>query len=69
MYWLCHGKSRAKIGEEMGLSEETIKHHLKRIFARLGVSNAIQAVVSYLDMAYYQGLHDQGDQSRPDATK
>jgi DNA-binding NarL/FixJ family response regulator len=38
------GKANKQIGAELGLSEETIKGHLKNIFSKLDVADRTHAV-------------------------
>ncbi|MES1945252.1 two-component system response regulator transcriptional regulator [Salinisphaera sp. PC39] len=40
------GASNARIGRRMGVSEDTVKWHLKQAFRRLGVSNRCAAVTA-----------------------
>jgi DNA-binding NarL/FixJ family response regulator len=42
--FLAMGPSNRRLAELAGVSEHTVKSHLKRIFAKLGVSNRAQAV-------------------------
>ncbi len=45
---LCHGNSNKEIGAALGISEDTVKGHLKSIFSKLGVSDRTQAVIAAL---------------------
>lgn len=45
--WLSEGKSNEEIGVILGISHNTVKNHLKRIFAKLGVSARSQAAYAY----------------------
>lgn len=45
---LSRGLRNRQIGEELGLAEETVKGHLKRIFRKLGVCSRTEAVATYL---------------------
>jgi DNA-binding CsgD family transcriptional regulator len=44
LYWIKEGKSTWKTAHILGLTENTIKFHLKNIFKKLGSTNRIQAV-------------------------
>jgi DNA-binding NarL/FixJ family response regulator len=48
--------SNAEIGEELFLSEATVKTHVTRILSKLGVGDRVQAVV----LAYESGLVEPG---------
>lgn len=43
--WLSQGKSNAEIGIILGISAHTVKHHLEKIFAKLGVENRHAAML------------------------
>jgi DNA-binding NarL/FixJ family response regulator len=53
---VTRGRSNAEIGEELYLSEATVKTHVTRILAKLGVRGRVQAVV----LAYESGLVEPG---------
>lgn len=53
---IARGKSNGEIGSELYLSEPTVKTHVTRIFAKLGVRDRVQAVV----LAYEAGLVQPG---------
>jgi len=46
---LVQGKSNSSIAENLCLSKRTVDNHLYRIFAKLGVSSRVEAVVYVLE--------------------
>ncbi len=46
--WVSRGKSNDEIGTILGISRNTVKNHLKRIFGKMGVTARSQAVSLYL---------------------
>jgi len=49
---VCQGKTNKQIATELGLSEKTVKAHVGRVLAKLGVSDRTQAAV----LAVREGL-------------
>ena len=41
---LCEGKSNQMIADDWGVSEDTVKTHLKRLYVRLGARDRVHAV-------------------------
>lgn len=41
---LAQGKSNKAIGQLLGIAEETVKTHLKRLYEKLGAADRAQAV-------------------------
>jgi len=44
MFLLCRGKTGPEIASAMGVSINTVKHHVRNIYAKYGVRNRIHAV-------------------------
>lgn len=43
LLFLCHGYPNSEIAEQLGISQNTVKTHLKNIYGKLGVTNRTQA--------------------------
>ncbi|MBT8208660.1 MAG: response regulator transcription factor [Acidimicrobiales bacterium] len=54
---LAAGRSNAEIAEQLYLSEATVKTHLSRVLAKLGVRDRVQAVIA----AFAAGIADATD--------
>ena len=48
---MVRGRSNREIGEALHLSPETIKAHVARLVRKLGASNRVEAVATYVSMA------------------
>jgi DNA-binding NarL/FixJ family response regulator len=51
MVLLTSGFSRQEIADELGIGEQTVKHHLKHVYAKFGVHRQIEAVNAFLEHA------------------
>ena len=43
LLFLCHGYSNGEIADQLGVTTNTVKTHLKNIYGKLGVNNRTQA--------------------------
>lgn len=43
LLYLCHGYPNSEIAEQLGISQNTVKTHLKNIYSKLDVTNRTQA--------------------------
>ena len=46
---MVHGDSNAEIAEELVVSVETVKTHVKRILRKIGAANRLEAITLYMD--------------------
>lgn len=42
---MAYGRSNRAIGEQLGISEETVRVHVRNLFSKIGVHSRVQAVV------------------------
>jgi DNA-binding NarL/FixJ family response regulator len=54
LQWIVRGHSNLLIAREMGVTEDTIKFHLKNVFGKLGVSSRSKAVALSLKSGLVQ---------------
>ncbi len=52
--WIARGHSNQQVGHEIGVSEDTIKFHVKNILGKLGVSSRSKAVALSLKSGLMQ---------------
>ena len=52
---MVRGRSNREIGKELHLSPETIKAHVARLVRKLGASNRVEAVATYVNLARDDG--------------
>jgi DNA-binding CsgD family transcriptional regulator len=50
LYWVAAGKSSPVISTILGIRHDTVRAHLKRIFAKLGVENRLSAALRALQI-------------------
>jgi DNA-binding CsgD family transcriptional regulator len=50
LYWVAAGKSSPVIGTILGIRHDTVRAHLKKIFAKLGVENRLSAALRALQV-------------------
>jgi DNA-binding NarL/FixJ family response regulator len=55
---VAEGKSNAQIGAVLGLSENTIKFHLRNLFSKLGVTNRTEAAAKFHQRSGARGAMD-----------
>jgi DNA-binding CsgD family transcriptional regulator len=58
---IAAGLTNTRIGERLGLSENTVKSHLRRVFLKLGARDRAHAV----SLGYQQGLLSLTDDGEP----
>jgi len=51
MNLLCTGRSNREVAEALFVSEKTVKNHLNRIYAKLGVTSRAEAIARWLGVA------------------
>jgi len=51
---LAEGRSNAEIGRELFISEATVKTHVTRVLAKLGVRDRVQAVITAYELGFVE---------------
>ena len=54
LYWVAAGKSGPVISTILGIRHDTVRSHLKKIFAKLGVENRLSAALRALQILHRQ---------------
>lgn len=54
LYWVAAGKSGPVISAILGIRHDTVRSHLKKIFAKLGVENRLSAALRALQILHRQ---------------
>src|SRR5258708_22747765 len=54
LYWVAAGKSGPVISRILGIRHDTVRSHLKKIFAKLGVENRLSAALRALQILHRQ---------------
>ncbi len=60
LQWVVQGKSNGDIAVILGLALRTVKKHLERVFAKLGIHSRFEAMALCYELAYRQ--EDAGQQ-------
>ena len=50
LYWVAAGKTSPVISKILGIRHDTVRAHLKKIFAKLGVENRLSAALRALQV-------------------
>jgi DNA-binding CsgD family transcriptional regulator len=58
LVWVSRGKSNAEIGIILGISAHTVKHHMEKIFSKLGVENRHAAMLCALQPFMQRGAEE-----------
>jgi DNA-binding CsgD family transcriptional regulator len=54
LYWVAAGKSGPVISTILGIRHDTVRSHLKKVFAKLGVENRLSAALRALQILHRQ---------------
>ncbi|MEM7600781.1 MAG: response regulator transcription factor [Verrucomicrobiota bacterium] len=54
LQWIARGRANKQIGEELGLSENTVKNHVKSILSKLNAKDRTHAVTEALKRGLFQ---------------
>lgn len=61
---LCEGKTNRAIGTDWGITEDTVKTHIKRLLRRIGARDRLHAVILVLSGAVEVRCKPHGDRSQ-----
>lgn len=58
LHWLKEGRSNVQIAAILGISQHTVKNHMRRIFLKLGVQSRARAIIKAMQLGVLQVSRD-----------